>query len=83
MKVYHNHKEIPPLEHWCVQFLYRGHQISIAHGELVIFPEKGESPEALREWDGNVFMLYVSGASAGREIRRAMDFIDFTLRNEQ
>lgn len=77
MKVFAKHKRIKDREeHWCVAFEYEGHTVSVAGNELVIFdPDNNE----LKEWDGETFRLY---GIEGSELKRAMDFIDYSLRSE-
>ena len=61
---------------WCVKIPYRGFEISIA-GKLLLIFDPGDEP--LCGWDGEPFRLF---CNEGRDIKRAMDFIDYTLRNE-
>ena len=82
MRVYVDHcwdpVEYP--RHWCVQFMYRGYEISISNGELVIFDK---DQNALEDADGNVFTRRMSDAAPdGSVIDDAFFFIDCTIRDK-
>ena len=79
MRVYVDHERIDsePRRPWCVKIPYRGFEISVAGKELLIYDDGGNP---LREWDGVWFRLF---CNEGDDIKRAMDFIDYTLRDEE
>jgi len=79
MRVYADHNRVDNnySRHWCVQIPYRGYDISIAGKELLIFDADNDP---LNEWDGKPFRLI---CNEGADIKRAMDFIDYTLRDEE
>lgn len=78
MKVYVDQERIDSdySRPWCVKIPYRGFEISVAGKELLIYDDGGNP---LREWDGEAFRLF---CNEGADIKRAMDFIDYTLRDE-
>lgn len=79
MRVYVDHQRVDNdySRYWCVKIPYRGFEISIAGSEIIIF-DPDDDP--LREWDGETFRLH---CNEGRDIKRAMAFIDYTLRDEE